>query len=324
MILFVTGQYAGAQYIAPLIKRWKNDNQDFPEYKIVAISSSIKYWKQNCINFDNPKGENIRFVESYLEKTKPSLIVLSASAVEEVEYIFILQAKQLGIRTINFIDTWTNYKNRYIYKGKEVYPDIILSIDDKCTEEMIRAGIPANLIKEVGQPYLEEVCKKIPPLGSKILLPIQPIKKSNGNSFGYDEEDFLKLSLDAIKRTGKINQVYITTHPDSNVIAFDKEVVKYGAGNGVYDIKNAYIVLGMYSTQMIIGYLWGRKVASIQPGLRANDPSPLSRWGLVPRIKNSNQLYDFIQEAENNNSGRDKILDNIFGSLERFDKICRQ
>ena len=323
MIVFVTGQYAGAQYIHPLVKRWEGINENNLEYKIVATGSSVKYWKQHCVKFDSINTKNSKSVDRYLNNINPQLVILSASGKEDLEYIFILQSKQAGIKTINFIDTWTNYKNRFIYNGKKVYPDTILSIDKKCTEEMVDDGIPFELIKEIGQPYLEEVCQNIPVLGNKILITTQPIKKIMGRRLGYDEGDLLQLSFEALDKIGKIDQLYITSHPDSDFNISGYESVDIGVGKGIDDIKHAHTVLGMFSTQMIVGYLWGRKVASIQPKSFGIDPSPLSRWGLIPKIENSKHLSDFIKSPIDNHE-RKIIIYIITGSLDRLDIFCHQ
>ena len=323
MILFVTGQFAGAQYIHPLIKRWQNNrNKTHPLYKIVATGISAKYWEQQKIKYDSIE-KDIDSVNKYLSIHKPNSIILSASGSEELEFLFILQAKQAGIKTVSFIDIWTNYKNRFIYKGNKVFPDTILSIDDKCTEEMIDDGIPANLIKEVGQPYLEDICNTIPPLGKKIVIPIQPIKKTRGDALGYDEHDFLKVILEALNNTDIENQIYITSHPDSNFANIQKSRVNIGAGRGLIDIKDAHTLLGMFSMQMIVAYIWGRKVASIQPGLLVEDPCPLSRWGLVPVIQDSEHLKNFMKEPVDNNSAQ-ILMKKIVGSQDRFNNYLLQ
>jgi len=325
MIIFITGQYAGAQYIHPLLKKWNNSAEKHPEYSLVATGTSVEYWLNSSLKFDEIVAKNSSSVTEYLDRIKPKLIILSASGSESLEYLFILEAKKLGVKTANFIDTWTNYKNRYIYNEKKVYPDTILSIDGKCTEEMIKEGIPAEIIKEIGQPYLEEICEDIPPLGEKILLPVQPIKKARGDSLGYDEEDFLKLTIEAARQAGKTLEIYITSHPDSNLDRFDKEIeVQEGKGNE--DVKNAHTVLGMFTMQMMVGYLWGRKVASIEPNLKGVDPSPLSRWGLVPRIENKKTLIEFMNSTIDSNKTNQEIAlrEQLHGSLDRIEQFCEQ
>ena len=323
MILFVTGQYAGAQYIYPLIKSWNSSkNSSYPDYKIVATGASVKYWKQQNIEYDSVEKES-SLVGYYLSTHNPNLIVLSASASEELEFLFILQARQARIKSASFIDIWSNYKIRFIYNGNNVFPDTILSIDDKCTEEMVEDGIPADLIQEIGQPYLEDICKIIPPLGKKILLPIQPIKKIRGNSLGYDEYDFLRVTLDALNNTKIEDEIFITGHPDGDFSYTKQSSISIGAGKGLTDIKDAHTVLGMYSMQMIVAYLWGRRVASVQPDLKITDPSPLSRWGFVPIIQDSQKLIEFMEQPIDNN-GREGIIMKIVGSQNRFNNYLLQ
>ena len=322
MILFVTGQFSGAEYLHPLLRKWQSIGERCPEYKLVATGSSIHYWRENGITYDEILIKNDASISRYLKTVKPKLIMLSASGNETLEYIFILQAKKLGIETASFMDTWTNYKGRFTYNGNSVYPTTILSINEKCTEEMVEDGIPADIIQEIGQPYLEEVCNAIPALGTQILLPLQPIKKAWGNQLGYDETTFLNTVIPVIKKVGQTSHLNITNHPDSNTSLFEETGIKITQGQGIDDIKHCNTVLGMFSMQMILGYLWGRKVASVQPNLKAADPSPLSRWGLIPRIDNKEDLIKFFKSKSTNTiSQRSILLNEINGSFDRLDKF---
>jgi hypothetical protein len=325
VVLFVTGQYAGAQYIHPLIKRWNNrDKADYPEYKLVASGSSCKYWDQHNIDYDQIKSQHASSVADYLNSTNPNLLILSASASENLEYLFILQAKKIGIKSANFIDTWSNYKNRFLYEKVEVYPDKILSINGKCSEEMIEDGIPEELIEIIGQPYLEEVVGTLLPLGDRILLPLQPVKRTRGDSLGYNENIFLKTTLDAISRVGKIDKVHVSLHPSSEISQFyNDSLIQYREGNGYKDIESASIILGMFSMQMIVGFLCGRKVASIQPGLSDADPCPLSRWGLIPRLESVEEIVNFIKLPVTDDY--DALLaHDIDGSLNRLESFIKK
>ena len=325
MIIFVTGQFAGAQYLHPLLTKWEASSEKCPEYKIVATGSAIHYWRENGVKYDEVLLKTAASVVKYLKMVKTNLVILSASGSEELEYIFILQAKKLGIETANFIDTWTNYKGRYIYNGKSVYPNTILSINEKCTEEMVEDGIPADIIQEIGQPYLEEVCNAIPALGTQILLPLQPIKKVWGNQLGYDETTFLNTVIPVIEQVDQASQLNITKHPDSDTSLFKRTSIKLTQGQGIDDIKNCHTVLGMFSMQMVLGYLWGRKVASVQPNLKEADPSPLSRWGLIPRIDNKEELFKFINcKYSDTISQRLMLLNQIHGSSNRLDSFLRR
>ena len=79
---------------------------------------------------------------------------------------------------------------RFKFNKEIVYPDNIFAIDNHCVEEMLIEGIPNNLIKMIGQPYLEKISKKIIKMGNNLLFAGQPINKFFDKKLGYDEKDF--------------------------------------------------------------------------------------------------------------------------------------
>jgi len=154
---------------------------------------------------------------------------------------------------------------------------------------------------------------------------MQPIKKTRGDSLGYDEGDFLKLTLSVMEQVGKSPEVHITAHPDNNFDLLDQGGIKLTEGRGIEDIKNAHTILGMFSMQMVVGYLWGRKIASVQPKLKGIDPFPLSRWGLVPKIENKKELIKFMNLAVDGSiSEKILLLQQLNGSLNRLDRFVRK
>jgi len=270
---------------------------------------------------ENP---SIDRVTNYINKIKPSLILVSASANIDLEGFFITASKEQGIITASFVDIWANYLMRFKHDGELIFPDNILAIDKKCAEEMVSDGIPQNLIRIVGQPYLESLTKNIPILGSKTLFTSQPIKKYSNDNLGYNETDFWEICLQAIKKLGN-DKILATLHPEEEIKAV-KEAnsnIIWSAGQGIKDIINSHTIIGMSSMQMMVGYLWGRKVASVQPCLRKEDPSPLSRWGLIPLLEKSDELVRFLQEKKMPDSN-ESFKKNLIGSNERLEIFCKK
>jgi hypothetical protein len=294
MILFVSGQYAAAQYIHPILEKWSA--KKVFKWNLVATAASTKYWNESKVRYEQINNYTANKISDYIDLAKPKLIITSASGNIELEHLFILEAKKKSIPTASFIDVWTNYLLRFKYKEKFIFPDHILAIDNRCKDEMIKEGIPQNLIKIIGQPYLENISKNVPMLGPNILLAGQPIKKYFGNNLGYDEIDFKRICLKAIKKTNNYD-ILNTMHPDETSYEIRKNFgVLNRKGRGARDVADSHTVFGMFSMQMIIGYLWGRKVASIQLKSLKNDPSPLSRWGLVPILKNMDEIVEFVEQ----------------------------
>ncbi len=327
MILFVSGQYAGAQYIHPLIKKWSIKNKI--EWNIIATGASCKYWKEFNIKHTGISKISHNIASDYLDVLKPSIVITSTSINYDFEAIFIVEAKKKSIPTASFIDFWSNYLNRFKYGGDLVFPDNIFAIDHRSVIEMTTEGVPENLINTIGQPYLEEVQNNIVERGDKLLLASQPLKKYNYNKLGYDESDFWDICFQAINKTN-IKKVLCTYHPEELQSNFKKEenrvILK---GRGLQDIVDSHTVIGISSTQMMLGYLWGRKVASIQPKIFKKDLFPLSRWGLVPRLETVSELIEFLKkdnlfESFNSSKNFNKKTDEfrLNGSTDRLELFC--
>ena len=320
MILFVTGQYASGQYLHPLLKLWEGKVSN--EWELVATGPSCGYWDKFGVPYKTIKDNSPMTVASYIKSLKPSVIMVSASANIDLEHVFITEARKALVPSACFIDTWINYRPRFQYQGKLLLPDHVLAIDDRCADELVADRIPEKVIHIVGQPYLEEVAFTVPALGPNTLLVSQPISKNQWRNLGYDEKDFYKVCIKAVNKLGMSN-IYGTRHPDESVNAHmpDSSSVVWVEGKDALDVASSHTLLGMFSMQMIIGYLWGRKVASVQPKLNMDDPSPLSRWGLIPRLEKVEEIIDFINERDV------KVCDegfknNLAGSLDRFESFC--
>lgn len=327
MILFISGQYAGAQYLHPILEKWSVAKFKTKKWNLIATGTSCNYWRQTKIDFNEISEYSYNKVSTYIDLVKPKLIITSASSNIDLEYFFILVAKKKSIPVISFIDIWSNYLPRFKYKEELIFPDFVFAIDNRCKKEMIEEGIPKNLIKIIGQPYLESIVKNIQPLGNKILFASQPVKKYYENKLGYNENNFWEICSKVIKKIGKEN-ILCTIHPDEQLDKLKNSLFfPLKNGRGFKDILDSHTVLGMFSMQIIVGYLWGRKVASIIPDNQKFNQSPLSRWNLIPTLNNPDKIIEFVNKKEdltNKHRFKEILLDRhkelgILGSIKRFE-----
>ena len=56
-------------------------------------------------------------------------VITSTSINNKSEILTINKAKKKSILTISFLDHWTNYKRRFLYKKNYIFPDIIVTHD---------------------------------------------------------------------------------------------------------------------------------------------------------------------------------------------------
>ena len=69
----------------------------------------------------------------------------------------------------------------------------------------------------------------------------------------------------------------------------------------------------------------GQESSKHSAKFKGADPSPLSRWGLIPRIDNTEELFKFINlKPINTITQRLMLLKQIDGSLKRLDIFLRR
>ena len=199
MILFVVDQIAGAEYIYPLLCRW--NDRAFVDWVVVSSSVSAKYLRErsiDCLELPNFEATDVGRI---LDEHHPVRAVLSSSGDSAMEDCFLVELKKRAVPSCQFIDNWVNYAVRYEKKNSKgeifrVYPDEILTIDDRAKKDMVDVNIPSDIIKIVGQPYFEHCLRSRTVEATRVpgltLLVTQPVSRHYGRSLGYDELQVLR------------------------------------------------------------------------------------------------------------------------------------
>ena len=315
MILFVTEQYAGAEYLLPLLKRW-SETAPRP-WGLVAVGASVALWRNRGFAPLVPEGDPLRWLREKWCVLRPDAVLASASAGGRLEKAAIVLAREKRKPSAQFLDMWTGYEARFGKNSKmDLLPDNILAIDDRCMDEARGDGLDKVNFHLAGQPYFEELIARRPLPGERILLAGQPVAKYWERRFGYDETDFWRV---AGRCLGGRPEVLATYHPEE--AKGGQQAFAMEPGRGSADVADSHTVLGMYSTQLIVGHLWGRKVASLQPGLLGADPCPLSRWGVIPRLESEFEVNDFLTQPSDPETGAG-LCREMAGSLDRLETFC--
>lgn len=107
---------------------------------------------------------NYEKVQQILRDQKGSVLITGTSGLHtrfgKMERLFIKAAKSCGVYSIAIVDHWCYYRRRFSMddgKTLDCLPDTICAIDSVSKQEMVDAGIPENLIKVTGSPYLEHL-----------------------------------------------------------------------------------------------------------------------------------------------------------------------
>ena len=293
--IFVFSDPAGANSVLALIDQLLHFGLQKKDLQVFTNSTGVFDKKYNDVvqRLDFDKEE----VWSITRQFRPDYL-FSATSTNDFEHNWRGVALSKKIRTIGFIDHWTNYLDRFTFNNETIFPDEIWVINEIARKEAIEAGLPENRIVISGNPYYEKVKGYKPTISKQslysslglnsskktILFISDNIKSSfakdeNGDCIlGFDEFTVLKDVLVSLKELeNKINyhqyQFVIKLHPRSEKNKFDS-LIKFNTSKNLEILTlqkcdplsiNYYsdYVLGMFSNMVIESVLMGKKVLSL-------------------------------------------------------------
>ena len=194
-----------------------------------------KYWITDKKKINFLKNKKLNVIKD-INKTKGIKLAISGTSLgNSVDKKIIRFAKKNNIYCISVIEHWTNFKNRFYYKNKYLFPDIIFVNDKIAYKSAIKSGIPKNKLSIMGNLYLENLSKnkkrkKLSPWATKLI-------KNNKRIFIFISEDICKdkrllryeykydefQTLDLIKKNLETDDLLIIKcHPDEKIDKFNK------------------------------------------------------------------------------------------------------
>lgn len=302
--IFVFSDPAGANtvfaIVDQLLKEGKIPNEDF-----LVFTNPIGVYSHTYDTMVSRIDFSIDFVRVVINKFEPDYL-FSATSLNDFEHQWRKFAQGNKLKSIGFIDHWTNYTERFSFNGEVVFADEIWVINEIAKKEAINAGIPENLIVVSGNPYYEKVSQFKPEISKRSFFDIynlNPDKKTIlfisddiRDSFPKDEEGICILGFDEYTVLQEIlesfaeldeqihfekYQFVIKLHPRSKAQKFDKLLKTYHSKNlETFVLEkcepltiNYYsdYVLGMFSNMVIEAWLMRKKMLRVQIGQRRED-----------------------------------------------------
>lgn len=212
----------------------------------------------------------------------------------DLEWTAIGMARQKAKRSIAFLDHWVRYRERFIRRGIEQFPDEIW-VGDSLAEMLALKCLPGLPVCLVPNPYFEDLRKNIASLGIsagavsytsglRVLFVCESISEHGLREFGdelhwgYTEHDALRYFLLNLHALGKpVTRVIVRPHPSDPVGKYgwvSREFgnnVKVGGGRTLLEeIVESDVVVGCETMAMVVGLIAGRRVIScVPPGGKA-------------------------------------------------------
>lgn len=328
-ILAVAHDAGGANIIASLIKKYRND---FDWIACVNGPARKVFFKAGIINFSGAPGHfNNNRIEAILKSVIPDLLLTGTGWESDLETDFIKCAKKNKIRTACFLDHWANYRERFGYPGRwrANLPDMVLVGDRWAYKIALKNGFSKDILYQVENPYFEEIIKQ-----TKLIKQAKVKNTSNNkirilyisesvsqhalrdhddpNYSGYTEyevvEDLLEV-IDCLKREKKSVELKIRLHPSEKINKYagllrDKNYTGIknfislsdpAANPLAKDSLWADVVIGSNSMALAVALIIGRKVISYIPGNKKKCVLP---QGGIKKVHSVNRLIKGIKSLE--------------------------
>lgn len=306
-LAFVFSDQAGANACTALAKMAKHD-------VTVSLYSNR--------NYNNVKDIAPTQKQPLLDEIETVFLGTSHPASSDYyELNCLKEAKQKNVYTISFVDHWVNFKLRFTDAyGETTYPDAIWVVDEKAKQLAIEEGLPAELIKVMGNPYhyyLQRQWKplwegksylgsfNIPTDGFHILFAPDPLSLRNTKEkVGFSEEEALH-DIQEVVSVFNNKKIYliIKCHPLQPKNILEKQINKAQWSNvsllqsvdTLELINTADMVIGFYSNFLLDASALGKNVVRYYPGNSVADL--LYHKADLKRISTKKELLTEIESA---------------------------
>lgn len=311
-ILFFSCEAGGAEVLIPVITLLKQSSFNIT---VLAYGYGAERFKRNNISY-----REISRVEkdnsNFFGDIKPTFIITSAAShpSKDMSEKHIWQiAKEHGIKTVAFLDQWQNYAIRFSGLGKNerlaYMPDYINCLNDIGKLEMLNEGFPGDKLLPFGHPYLSNLVAEANKVDTDrvkkelslhknqpvMLFVSEAIREYYELERGYDQYKTLSFFFDSLSKwhDEDYGNVIVKLHPKDDIEKFKSIREKYRHINARFIqseltplecVSISDNVYGMTSVMLIEAYILGKRVLSLQPNLKINDPLILSRHGLTKKI----------------------------------------
>ena len=235
-------------------------------------------------------------------------VLCGTSWDSSVERDYLGKARALGVKSVVYLDHWTNYRQRFGYPKKEWrhnLPDEFwagdehaLSLAKRCFKDRAVRLVPNAYWREIKSEY-RAAQSAIRPAGRDILFISEPALLSQKTLYqsGYSvsETDMLKKVLDYLSENKATNNIIIRYHPSEKKDKYRALLARYQKSlrfsrqhqRVTEDFACAEIVIGRRSMALALAALCGKKTVSFVPDRKVPFLLPFKE---IVRIRDIKQL----------------------------------
>ena len=147
-VLALAGDAGGARVLSPVMKRLAT--QPGVTLQVQAYAAAVEIWKR--------EGWPVTPVDVSSVRGRDRLLLGTSWQPEQWELEAIAAARKAGARSVSVLDSWVNYRVRFVdRRGEFVLPDAIAVMDESAKAEMLKEGFPSEKLAVTGHPGFDEL-----------------------------------------------------------------------------------------------------------------------------------------------------------------------
>lgn len=287
-ILVICHDAGGAEIISAYVKA------NFRKYHFICFAAgpAERIFKRKKVPF-RMISEKTNLESIFRVYPDARVVIAGLSWSSPIELNFIRLAKSNDVKTVVYLDHWTNYRERFGYPNRQwkknlpneiwVGDKYAKGLAHKYFEGLLKIKLVSNLyFKEIEREYKLLVSKRKTVVHGSVLFISEPMSAPI-NIFGdldrlvYNEYDILSWILSVLTKNNTVKKLIVRFHPSEddgkydNIISKYKRlipIVKLKKSGLLSDLAHVDVVIGMGSIALVVAYLCGKKVFSIMPNVR--------------------------------------------------------
>lgn len=268
-VVLFSNDPGGAQILSSYFHYFVNKN-----IYLCSNSKTEKFFIEKNVSF-----KKISFNEAI---EKGDIFFTSTSWKNNLEIRAIKTLKNSNRRVITFIDGWTNYKARFLYKKKYFFPDEIWTFDSKAYYYCKKTFSSKIKVKRKQNYFLKYVKEKISKIDkgknfeTNCAFFTEPLTATHLKLYKkkpkYSELDAFKFFLKNINKLGVIKKINVKIHPNDKISSYLKIIAKFKnlnikiTNDNIYNIlARNYFLASCTSSVMYLGYKNKNKIICVIP-----------------------------------------------------------
>lgn len=265
-VLVAANDAGGAEIIGAYVRT----HQDGMRYDVYAGGPAARVFKRLGVPFKKIADDEQKIAAIVRRHADADYALFGTGEMTRIESRAVLAAKDAGVRTIIYLDSWVNYLGRFGFPQpgwKENLPDE-LWIGDTAGQRLAEEAFPGLRIRLVPNWHFADIAeafKKQESAPDEILF------------FGTSTEgspEALEGILEELSRAGERISICVRLHPAEPVTRYDALIERYKrtfrirksrTKDLVSDLARARIVAGLETMALALAYKVGIRAVCVVP-----------------------------------------------------------